>query len=128
MVALRYLLTRKSGQIILKLKNRRDADDLQEALMKEEFKSMINVNIPFRRRERIQNLYFESLSENIILLTIFKIVADMSLDSAVSGITADKLSYPLLSDSARQIIEEYRDFKAREIMVVRKINRKAGIY
>lgn len=122
------VMTTKSGQIILKLKNRGDAEDLQKALMKEEeLKSRIKVNVPFKRRERVLILSVDpTVSDDIILSTISKITADIGLNSGAPRNFADKLNDPSLSDSAKKILEEIVANKAKEIRIVRKINTKAG--
>lgn len=118
----------KAGQVIMKMKSRREAEVMKEVLQgSEEIKSSAKIVVPFRKRERVLVLGVDtSVDEDLFKKDFGRILEDFGLVGDFGCGLAQKLKDPSLSDDVRAVIEKLYQEHRSEFRIVRKIETRAG--
>lgn len=124
----RDVLVTQRGQLILKMKNRIEAETLRDALNKEEpLKRKVRINVPVRRRQRILILSVDSeLGEDVVSAAVTRALEESVADKGIVRGLSEKLKNPNLDGSTRNALAElYRETRL-DFEIVRKTKTRQG--
>lgn len=118
----------KQGQVILRMKNKSDAEQVKEVLTESEnLKEKAKVVMPLRKRERVLVLSVEAdVEEDKFKEDFGRVIGELKPDADFGISLRNKLKNPDLTGEARATIEElYADHKI-EFRIIRRSKTKAG--
>lgn len=118
----------KAKQMIIKMRNSREALEVKETLMKsDELKEKIRINTPTKRRARVMILSVEpEISEERVAEEIAGVLEERCLDWTGGPLLRQKLKDLDLPEQSRKSIEDLCKDKKPDFKIVRKISTKLG--
>lgn len=122
------VVTTKDGQIILKLRNRQEAEKIRDVMSEEEqLRDKVSINMPLRKRERLLVLSVDpEIGDLKIVEAVAKVLDGSRAELGISAGLMAKLKDPATADPVCKVLEEWCSTQKEYIRVIRKINTKMG--
>lgn len=124
----RDVVITKAHQVILKMKNKDETEQIRTALMgSATLKERVKINVPKKRRERILILSVDpEIQEDTVNKTLRKLLDDSAPDGQVVKNLANRLRDATLSPEAKSALQDLYSDTTIDFEIIRQIKTRNG--